>query len=65
MAAKAKKAADAATAAAARPARGRDVRGGEIRGGGVRGGASLPLAWTWEPPTGADVQMFFERIIRG
>ena len=34
---------------------------------GVDGDAKPPLRakWTWEPPTGADVQMFFERIRRG
>ena len=26
---------------------------------------ALRAKWTWEPPTGADVQMFFERIRRG
>ena len=26
---------------------------------------TLRAKWTWEPPTGADVQMFFERIRRG
>ena len=33
---------------------------------GVDGDATtLRAKWTWEPPTGADVQMFFERIRRG
>ena len=66
MAAKAKKAADAATAAAARPPRA-DETSEEERSEeeASEEEPSLPLAWTWEPPTGADVQMFFERIIRG
>ena len=35
-----------------------------IVSGGV-GDPTLRAKWTWEPPTGADVQMFFERIRRG
>ena len=27
--------------------------------------SSTAITWTWEPPTGADVQMFFEKIRRG
>ena len=66
-AAKAKNAAAAAAAAEkapletaqARPPRADDASEAEASE------EESPFAWTWEPPTGADVQMFFERVIRG
>ena len=42
--------------------------GGEkaiVSGAVLSGRPALRAKWTWEPPTGADVQMFFERIRRG
>jgi hypothetical protein len=42
------------------------VSGSKAIVSGVDGDATtLRAKWTWEPPTGADVQMFFERIRRG
>jgi molybdopterin converting factor small subunit len=67
-AAKAKKAAAAAAAgkppletAPARPPRADEASEAEAS----EEESPFPFAWTWEPPTGADVQMFFERVIRG
>jgi hypothetical protein len=40
-------------------------RGSPIEGVTSEGEVKSAFTMTWEPPTGADVQMFFEKVLRG